>query len=61
MQSFGRGEIRMSEEVHTAMRELRSFMFRSVYTNPTAKGEEKKAEAMIPLRSQSSNTSAWTD
>ncbi len=47
MQSFGRGEIRMSEEVHTAMRELRSFMFRSVYTNPTAKGEEKKAEAMI--------------
>lgn len=45
--SEGKSEIGMSEEVQTAMTELRSYMFRSVYTNPVAKGEEKKAEAMI--------------
>ena len=29
------------------MQELRSFMFDSVYTNPKAKGEEKKAQNML--------------
>ena len=47
IQSAGRGEICMSEDVSAAMRELRSYMFRSVYTNPVAKGQEKKAEAMV--------------
>lgn len=47
IQSDGIGEIRMSEPVETAMLELRKYMFRSVYTNPKAKGEEKKAEEMI--------------
>lgn len=45
--SEGTGQIRMSEPVEAAMAGLRSYMFRSVYTNPAAKGEEKKAEAMI--------------
>ena len=40
-------DIRMSEEVERAMQELRSFMFDSVYTNPKAKGEEKKAQNML--------------
>ena len=47
IQSEGTGEIRMSEPVKTAMSGLRKYMFDSVYTNPVAKGEEKKAEAMI--------------
>ena len=37
----------MSEEVEHAMKDLRSFMFSSVYTNPRAKGEEKKAQNML--------------
>lgn len=45
--SDGVCDIRMSEEVETAMAGLRRYMFRNVYTNPVAKGEEKKAEAMI--------------
>ena len=40
-------DIRMSLEVEEAMRDLRSFMFRSVYTNPTAKGEESKAQNLL--------------
>ena len=38
-----------SPEVAQAMGELRQFMFRSVYFNPRAKGEESKAEDMICL------------
>ena len=45
--SLGEPDIRMSEEVERAMQELRSFMFDSVYTNPKAKGEEKKAQNML--------------
>ena len=37
----------MSEEIHDAMFDLRRFMFEHVYTNPVAKGEEKKAKEMI--------------
>ncbi len=39
--------ISMSPEIETAMFEMRKYMFRSVYTNPVAKGEEQKAEAML--------------
>ena len=45
--SLDKPDIRMSEEVERAMQELRSFMFDSVYTNPKAKGEEKKAQNML--------------
>jgi len=37
----------MSERVKEAMLDLRKYMFRSVYTNPVAKGQEAKAEKMI--------------
>ena len=41
--------IRQSGPVAKAMAELKEFMFRSVYFNPLAKGEEGKAEDMICL------------
>lgn len=40
-------DIRMAPEVEKAHLALRSFMFEYVYTNPVAKGQEKKAEALI--------------
>lgn len=40
-------EIRMSDEVSQAMADLRKFMFRNVYMNPDAKGEEKKAIHLV--------------
>ncbi len=45
--SFGKNEIKMSSAVHTAMHELREFMFENVYKNPDAKSEESKAEMLI--------------
>lgn len=45
--SMGKADIVMSERVENALLGLRKYMFASVYTNPTAKGEECKAEAMI--------------
>ncbi len=39
--------IAQSAEVAEAMDALRKFMFAHVYTNPIAKGEEKRAEAML--------------
>lgn len=45
--SMEKPEICMSAEVETAMKNLRAFMFEHVYTNPVAKGEEKKAIHMI--------------
>ena len=42
-QSSGGTDIRMSEEVEFAFHGLPKFMFEHVYTNPKAKGEEKKA------------------
>ncbi|MBP3703049.1 MAG: deoxyguanosinetriphosphate triphosphohydrolase [Lachnospiraceae bacterium] len=45
--STGKNDICMSTEIKEALTGLRSFMFASVYTNPKAKGEEWKAEAMI--------------
>ena len=40
-------DIRMSEPVGQAMQSLRRFLFEHLYTNPAAKGDEKKAETLI--------------
>lgn len=45
--SFGKNEIKMSDPVATAMKELRTFMFENVYKNPEAKSEEGKAEKLV--------------
>ncbi|MCD7826724.1 MAG: deoxyguanosinetriphosphate triphosphohydrolase [Clostridiaceae bacterium] len=45
--SEGKNDICMSPEVEQAMFDLRRFLFQSVYTNPLAKGEEKKVANMI--------------
>ncbi len=41
------GEILLSPEVDRALKDLRSFMFRKVYKNPIAKGQEQKAKDML--------------
>lgn len=41
------GTVTLSSGVDQALRELRSFMFRNVYRNPVAKGEESKAKDML--------------
>ena len=41
------GEICLSPQVDTALKDLRAFMFERVYRNPVAKGEESKAKAML--------------
>lgn len=46
-ESFDRPEIKVSAEMERAMKDLRQYMFEHVYTNPVAKGEEYKAEAMV--------------
>ena len=45
--STGKNDICMSDEIAEAMKDLRSFMFDRVYTNPRVKGEEKKAERLV--------------
>ena len=45
--SQDKGDICMSDESWEAFLELRRFMFENLYTNPVAKSEEVKAEAMI--------------
>lgn len=45
--SEGINDIRMSPAVEEAMFALRKFLFDKVYTNQTAKGEERKVEHMI--------------
>ena len=47
MNSLGKNDIVMSEEIGGAMQDLRKFMFQKVYTNPAAKGEEAKAERLL--------------
>lgn len=47
--SSGKNDILMSKSVEEALFELRSFMFKSVYTNPVAKGQEGKAEKLIQI------------
>lgn len=46
-QSIDKPDIIMSEEISSAMSGLRRFMFENVYSNPLAKGEEKKAKRML--------------
>lgn len=45
--SEGKADIMMSPEIEEAMKNLRLFMFHNVYTNPKAKGEEKRAKSML--------------
>ena len=45
--STGKNDIVMSEEVAAAMKKLRAFMFERVYQSPIAKAEEGKAEALM--------------
>ena len=47
MNSMGKNDIVMSEEIGGAMQDLRKFMFQKVYTNPAAIGEEAKAERLL--------------
>lgn len=47
MNSMGKNDIVMSEEIGGAMQDLRKFMFQKVYTNPAAKGEEAKEERLL--------------
>ncbi|MGP1433315.1 MAG: deoxyguanosinetriphosphate triphosphohydrolase [Catonella sp.] len=45
--SFGKNEVKMSEKVEGAMRGLRSFLMREVYSNPAAKSEEVQAQRLV--------------
>lgn len=45
--SQGKNDICMSEEIENAMKGLRKFMFKNVYTNPVAKGEEDRAMDLL--------------
>lgn len=40
-------DIKMSDEVGEAMKELRKFLFKTVYNNPIAKSEEVQAERLV--------------
>lgn len=46
-ESIGKDDILMSAPARKAMKELREWMFKNVYTNPKAKSEEGKAESLI--------------
>lgn len=45
--SEDRPDIHMSPDMEEALLGLRAFMFKNVYTNPRAKGEEKKAQDLL--------------
>ena len=45
--SLGKPFVKMSDEIYSAMMNLRSFMFASVYTNNVAKGEDEKAKNVV--------------
>lgn len=45
--SAGTGDIKQSDEIGQAMKDLRDFMFANVYTNPRVKSEEVKAERLV--------------
>lgn len=45
--SEGKNDIVMSETISQAITDLRAYMFKNVYTNPKAKGQEKKAEHLL--------------
>lgn len=46
-QSTGKNDIIMEDTIHSAMLELREFLFEKVYRNPEAKGEEGRAMDML--------------
>lgn len=46
-QSKDKPDIIMSDDISSAMTGLRRFMFENVYSNPVAKGEEKKVKTML--------------
>ena len=41
------GTVMLSPDVEKALKDLRAFMFRNVYRNPVAKGQESKAKDML--------------
>ncbi|MCI5603597.1 MAG: deoxyguanosinetriphosphate triphosphohydrolase [Clostridiales bacterium] len=45
--SLDKPDIIMSDRIESAMKGLREFMFKNVYSNPVAKGEEIKAKRML--------------
>ena len=45
--SENKNDIIMSPDIEKAMRQLREFMFRSVYTNQRAKSQEEQAERLL--------------
>ena len=45
--SEDKNDITMSPHMEEAFQGLRAYMFKSVYTNPVAKGQEAKAEQMV--------------
>ncbi|MBQ6550999.1 MAG: deoxyguanosinetriphosphate triphosphohydrolase [Lachnospiraceae bacterium] len=47
MNSMDKNDITLSDEVGAAMMGLRAFMFDRVYTSPTVKREEQKAQEML--------------
>lgn len=47
--SQGKDDICMSDEVKQAMVDMRAFMFENVYLNPVVKGEERKAERLVEM------------
>ena len=46
-ESLDKPYVRMSDEINSAMMELREFLFKTVYTNKTVKSEEDKAIEML--------------
>ena len=49
VQSRDKDRIEMSEDIGSALFELRAFMFENLYANPLAKSEEGKAEHMLQM------------
>ncbi len=45
--SENKDDISMTPRIEEAFQGLRAYMFKSVYTNPVAKGQESKAEQMV--------------
>ena len=46
-ESMNQPDIRMAKEIEDAMLGIRTYMFETVYTNPVAKSQEKKAQMML--------------
>ncbi|MCR5824846.1 MAG: deoxyguanosinetriphosphate triphosphohydrolase [Lachnospiraceae bacterium] len=45
--SIDTDDVRMSDEMNEILIDLKAWMFENVYTNPVAKGQEKKAEELV--------------